>query len=296
MSVKNILPNVAARITRLVPGIWIHIILFILTIGTTYLVGFSDGPVGALWYSGAIITILLFHEMGHYLMTRKHRINATLPYFIPFPLPPFGTMGALIKIKSPITNRRALLDIGAAGPLAGMIPISFALFFGLKMSQIVDLDSAGQTTISLGNSLLFSAVSNLVVGHLDKGQDILLHPLAFAAWVGLLVTAINLLPIGQLDGGHIIYALLRGKSSYFFKAFYVFLLIICLFYYAGWLLFIVVLAILRKHPPTVYDHIPLDTGRKIIGVLAMIIFVLAFTPVPFGFGKGLIPLIADLIK
>ncbi|MCD6115950.1 site-2 protease family protein [bacterium] len=299
MSIRKLIRAVSNPFSRLlssIPGICVHIFLFILTIGTTYLVGFSDGPVGALWYSGAIITILLSHEMGHYLMTRKHRIAATLPYFIPFPLPPFGTMGALIKIKSPITDRRALLDIGAAGPLAGMIPISFALYFGLKFSQVVDIKSAGDTTISLGNSILFSAASRIIVGHLEKGQDILLHPLAFAAWAGLLVTAINLLPIGQLDGGHIIYALLRDKSSYFFKAFYIFLLTICLFYYAGWFLFIIILAILRKHPPTVYDHIPLDNKRKIIGIFAMIIFVLAFTPVPFGFGKGLIPLITGLIR
>jgi len=296
MSLDKLIKNPVSRLLGSVPGILIHITLFVLTIGTTYLIGFSDGPIGAAWYSGAIITILLSHEMGHYLMTRKHKIDATLPYFIPFPLPPFGTMGALIKIKSPITDRRALLDIGAAGPLAGMVPISFALYFGLKMSQVVDLKTTGQSAISLGNSLLFSVVSRLVVGHLGQGQDVLLHPLAFAAWVGLLVTAINLLPIGQLDGGHVIYALLRDKSSYFFKAFYIFLLIICLFYYAGWLLFIIILAILRKHPPTVYDHIPLDTKRKIIGISAMVIFILAFTPVPFGFGKGLIPLIVGLLK
>jgi len=279
-----------------IPKTGIHIILFVLTIATTYLVGLSDGPIGALWYSGAIITILLSHEMGHYLMTRKHKIPATLPYFIPFPLPPFGTMGALIKIKGPIPTRRALMDIGAAGPIAGMIPTSFALYFGLKFSQIVDLQSTGEGAISLGNSLLFSAVSRLVVGPLQPGQDIFLHPLAFAAWVGLLITAINLLPIGQLDGGHIIYALFKDKSSYFFIIFYTFLAAICLFYYAGWLLFIIILAVLRKHPPTIYDHVPLDTKRKVIGILTLIIFVLAFTPVPFGFGKGLIPLIIDIIK
>jgi len=278
-----------------IPALYKHLLLFILTIATTFIVGLGDGPIGAAWYSGGIITILLCHEMGHYLMTRKHRISATLPYFIPLPLPPFGTMGALIKIKSPITDRRALLDIGAAGPLAGMVPISIALFFGLKYSQVVDTSSMGAGTISLGNSLLFSAASKFIVGPLGPNQDILLHPLAFAAWVGLLVTAINLLPIGQLDGGHIIYALLKDKSSVFFKFFYFFLIGICLFLYAGWLLFVVVLTILRNHPPTMYDHVPLDTKRKVIGIGALVIFVLSFTPVPFGIGKGLVFLILDML-
>ena len=151
--------------------IWLHILLFVLTIGTTYFVGLGDGWIGAAWYSGGIILILLTHEMGHYLMARKHGVPATLPYFIPVPLPPFGTMGAVIKMEGRIPDRRALFDVGVAGPLAGLAMIIPAILIGTKMSQVVEVSSLGEGTISLGDSLLFSFLARISVGPLQPGQD-----------------------------------------------------------------------------------------------------------------------------
>ena len=258
---------------------------------STYFVGLADGPVGALWYSLGLITILLTHEMGHYLMARKHGVETTLPYFIPLPLPPFGTMGAVIKMEGRIPNRRALLDVSVAGPLAGMVAIVPAILVGLRLSRVVTLSSLGEGAITLGDSLLFSFLARLSIGVLPPGQDVVLHPLAFAGWVGLLVTALNLLPVGQLDGGHIVYALFWKKNRMVSAIFYWLFLFVCLFFYFGWFLLVVVLTLIRRHPPTVDDTMPLDTKRKVLGLFALVIFVLAFTPVPFGFGDGLIPML-----
>ncbi len=268
--------------------IWLHLILFILTILSTYFVGLGDGPIGALWYSSGIMTILLTHEMGHYFMAKKHGISATLPYFIPFPLSIFGTMGAVIKMEKHVPNRRTLFDIGVTGPLAGMAMIIPAIFIGIKLSRVVEISSLGEGSITLGDSLLFSFLIRLSIGPLPPGQDIVLHPLAFAGWVGLLVTAINLLPIGQLDGGHIIYALFRKRSRIISTLFHWIFLFICLFYFFGWFLLVLLLAIIRKHPPTLNDTLPLDRKRKVIGILTLILFFLAFTPVPFDLGGGLL--------
>ncbi|MFO7891701.1 MAG: site-2 protease family protein [bacterium] len=272
---------------------FIHILLFVLTIGTTFFVGLSEGVTGALWYSGAIMIILLTHEMGHFLTAKHYGVSATLPYFIPLPLPPFGTMGAVIKMGGRIPNRRALFDIGAAGPIAGLIMIIPSIVIGLKMSQVVTVGSLGENAITLGDSLLFSLLSRAVLGYIPEGQDVLLHPLAYAGWVGLLVTALNLLPIGQLDGGHVIYSLFRNKSKLFSFFFYSVLLVVCLFFYVGWILVLILLAIFRKHPPTMNDYVPLDRKRKILGIIVLVVFVLSFTPVPFGFGDGLIPLLVE---
>ncbi len=272
-------------------NIKLHVLLFVLTIGTTYMVALGDGPLGALWYSLGIITILLTHEMGHYVMAKRHGIPATLPYFIPIPLPPFGTMGAIIKMEGRIPDRRALFDVGVAGPLAGLVMIIPAIVIGLRLSPVVELNALGNDTITLGDSLLFSFLARISIGSLLPGQDVVLHPLAFAGWVGLLVTALNLLPVGQLDGGHIMYALFWKRSKILSTIFYAIFLFICLFYYVGWFLFVIVLAFVRRHPPTTNDGLPLDTKRKVLGIFALIVFILAFTPVPFGFGEGLIPML-----
>lgn len=273
----------------------LHLLLFLLTVYTTYRVGLVNGPIGALWYSGGLMTILLFHETGHYLAARYHGVSASLPYFIPMPLPPFGTMGAVIKMDSHMPDRRALMDVGVAGPFSGLIVTIPVIFFGLRLSEIVQPETASESTISLGDSLLFIWLSRISLGSLSEGQDILLHPLAFAGWVGLLITAINLLPVGQLDGGHILYALFHKKSRAAAKVLYAVFLYVCLFHYFGWILLLVLLAIFRKHPPTLQDGVPLDMKRKAAGLLALVIFILAFTPVPFGFGEGLIPLLQKLI-
>lgn len=290
--VKTSSPPVYPKRSRL----RLHVLLFLLTIGSTFLVGLGNGIADAIWYSGGLMTILLFHEMGHYLTARRYRIDASLPYFIPLPLPPFGTMGAVIKMGGTIPNRRALFDVGAAGPFAGLVVILPAILAGLSMSQVVRLDELDVGSISLGDSLLFRLLAYLVFGPLADGQDILLHPLAFAGWVGLLITAINLLPVGQLDGGHILYALFHKHSRQVARIVYAFFVGICLFFYFGWFLLLILLAIFRNHPPTANDTLPLDPGRRFLGLLALVLFVLALTPVPFGFGEGLIPMVIKGIQ
>jgi membrane-associated protease RseP (regulator of RpoE activity) len=276
------------------PGI--NAALFILTVASTFLVGLGDGIAGALWYSGGIMAILLAHEMGHYLMARKYGIPATLPFFIPMPFSPFGTMGAVIKMSGTIPDRRALMDVGAAGPLAGMVLIVPSIVIGLMKSRMVPLASLADHSLSLGDSLLFTLLARISVGPVPEGHDILLHPLAFAGWVGLLVTALNLLPIGQLDGGHISYSLFRGKSRIVSRLFYWILIGVCLFLYAGWALLVVVLTVIRRHPPTWDDSLPLDRRRVITGWIALAVFILAFTPVPFGIGEGIIPMAIKALR
>lgn len=163
-------------------------------------------------FSISIMTILLGHEMGHYFASKAHRTKATLPYFIPAPSI-IGTFGAFIKMKSPILTRKALIDIGATGPIVGFILSLIACIIGLKMSKIIPL-TYGEDVFMLGDSILFSLLVKFTLGNIPAGQDVLLHSVAFAGWIGLFVTSMNLLPVGQLDGGHIAYALF-GKWHFY---------------------------------------------------------------------------------
>ena len=260
----------------------INLILFLLTIGSTWL-------VNGIWYSISIITILLAHEMGHYLMCRRYNIKATLPYFIPFPFPPlnpFGTMGAVIKIEERMPNRQALFDIGAAGPLAGLVFTIPALIIGLKLSTVVKVADVSANTLYLGESFLFKQLSHLIIGELPTGYDVILHPMAFAGWAGLFVTALNLLPLGQLDGGHVLYAIYGQASKKIYKFVLAAFIIICAVWYPGWILLIILLIWFGyRHPPPTDDYTPLDNKRRIIGYITFVIFLISFTPVPFYFSN-----------
>jgi membrane-associated protease RseP (regulator of RpoE activity) len=267
----------------------INIILFIATILTTFMTGwFQNGYWQAgLWYGFAIISILLAHEMGHYLMCKKYGIKATLPYFIPFPLPfgnPFGTFGAVIKMESRIPSRKALFDVAVAGPLAGLALTIPAIYFGVQLSEIVEVRATAATgTIYLGESFLYAQLSRLAIGILPQGKDVLLHPLAFAGWAGLFVTALNLLPIGQLDGGHVVYALLGKRHNVVAITALIAFALISVFMYQGWILLLFLLIWFgHRHPPTL-DETPLDRKRIAIGIFTLIIFLLSFTPEPFKF-------------
>lgn len=253
----------------------INLILLLLTVLTTYL-------MNGILYSISIISILLAHEMGHYLMCRKYGINATLPYFIPMPLPPFGTMGAFIKMKSPIPDKRALFDVGVAGPIAGFIVTIPILIIGLENSAFIPKPETQAAGFYLGESFLFSKLAELILGPEPEGFDTLLHPMAYAGWAGLFVTALNLLPIGQLDGGHVLYSLFGRRSQDIYKLTIAGFMIVCAVWYPGWLLLILLLLYFRlKHPPTMNDHIELDPGRKLIAYATLIIFIISFIPVPF---------------
>ncbi len=236
---------------------------------------------------GGLMAILTAHEFGHYIMAMRHAVSASLPIFLPMPFPPFGTMGALIRLRSLIPDRRALLDIGAAGPLAGLMVAIPIIYWGIKLSSVVPIQETGAGMIELGDSMLYSSISYLAIGSLPVGHELVLHPLAFAGWVGILVTAINLLPIGQLDGGHVIYALFPRHSRYVSRGVHGSLVVILLFYYIGWILPVLLLFFFRGHPPTLNDREQLDIGRKLIGSVVLLFFILCFMPVPFDIGDGL---------
>ena len=271
------------------PNIALGILLFFITLGTTIVAGALQEGVDPLKNPGEILKgipfsftlmgILLAHELGHYLIARKHGLDVTLPYFIPAPSI-IGTFGAFIKMRSPVRDRRMLLDVGAAGPLVGVaVSITF-LILGFRLSEVKLIE--GQVGMSLGSSLLLSLLSWLVVGPIPNGYDIVIHPVGFAGWIGLLVTSLNLLPIGQLDGGHVAYALLGERQNKISR--YVFLAILALgiFGWQGWLLWSLLLFIMGfRHPPPLDWWVPLDRKRKIIGWLTVAIFVLTFIPVPF---------------
>ena len=272
----------------------IHWILFLLTIFTTLLAGAM--MEGALVFSKPLeilkgipfsITLMLIlgtHEFGHYYYAQKHKVDATLPYFLP--APPFlfliGTFGAFIKIKSPIYRKDALLQIGAAGPIAGFIIAVPALLVGLKLSTVVekvDINNA----IMLGDSLLMKLLTWVAYPNLLDTQDIMLHPMAFAGWIGLLVTMFNLLPIGQLDGGHVAYAMLGKKQNIIGKISFLALIPLS-FISLNWLFWGILLFFLMrsaKHPPINDINIPLSKFNKRIGYICLVIFILCFIPAPF---------------
>jgi membrane-associated protease RseP (regulator of RpoE activity) len=261
----------------------LNVVLFILTCLSTFFIGYTlnNSVASGLWYCGGIISILLAHEMGHYLMCLRYHIPATLPYFIPFPSLPFGTMGAVIRMDARMPNRRVLFDIGVAGPLAGLVLTIPAIYFGLKMSTVVQITGT-EGVWTLGDSLLFRWLSRITIGELPPGYDTLLHPLAYAGWAGLFVTALNLLPIGQLDGGHILYALVGERGRKIYSVNMALFALLGIVKFSGWYLLIVLLLWFGyRHPPTQENDEPLDRRRQALAYLTFLIFVLSFTPVPF---------------
>ena len=296
--------------------IWINIALFVATIFSTlisgaYLAGkdvlldFSN--IWSGWqYSFAVLTILTAHEMGHYLAARYHRIKVTLPYYIPLTFPgfSFGTLGAFIKIKSPIPSRPALLDVGAAGPLAGfVVSIIFLIHGYMNLPDLPGIvayveqihpwhtEHSGTINIILGKSLLFSYFNDYLAGGRLPMNEIYHFPYIFSGWIGLFVTSINLIPIGQLDGGHILYALAQRRA--WLVGILAFTLLVLLnivliveYYSFVWVLWVVLILFLIRfrHPPTLQDKIPLDTSRQAIGWICLVIFILCFIPLPLYIG------------
>ncbi len=270
----------------------VPLILFIATVFTTLCAGAIQQGINVLNepfrlfegypFSVSIMTILLGHEMGHYFASRSHKTKATLPYFIPAPSI-IGTFGAFIKMKSPIFTRKALLDIGVSGPLVGFILSIGACVIGLKMSKTIPL-TGQEDYFMLGDSLLFSLLVKLTLGSIPQGQDVLLHSVAFAGWIGLFVTSMNLLPVGQLDGGHIAYALFGRFHFYISRFFLVIVAVLGIFYWYGWLVWVFLLLFLGvDHPPILVWEQRLSPIRRIVGALSLIIFLLTFTPAPFKF-------------
>ena len=267
----------------------LNLILFLLTIVSTLFAGALMEGVNPLKnpaliargipFSITLMLILGVHELGHYIFARKHHVDATLPYFIPAPTI-IGTFGAFIKMRSPVRNRRALVEIGAAGPIAGFFVVLPALFIGLSLSQVVP--SSGEAGIQLGESIMMKIATWIVHPGLGEEMDVMLHPVAFAAWIGMLVTMLNLLPIGQLDGGHIAFALLGRWSIRVAWGALGAILILSIFS-LNWLVWalLVFFLIKVKHPPIYPDLSPLSKREIYIGIAALVIFILTFVPVPF---------------
>jgi membrane-associated protease RseP (regulator of RpoE activity) len=280
---------------------WLHFTLFALTAASTTLIGaehyagyasdFGRRPVAlsailiaqGLWYSATILIILGAHELGHYLACRYYQVDASLPFFIPMPAVLTGTLGAFIRIREPIPTKRMLFDIGIAGPLAGFAFALPALFIGIAMSPVVRVPE-NLRGFHLGEPLLFRAATWLTWGSIPDAYSVNLHPMAFAAWFGLLATALNLFPIGQLDGGHISYAVFGRRSTTITLA-SIGIAIGLTFFSMSWivwtfLLVAMTLAMGPRHPRTVDEDVPLDRTRLWMAVLALIVFVLCFTPNP----------------
>jgi membrane-associated protease RseP (regulator of RpoE activity) len=273
---------------------WLNIVLFLLTLFSTILVGavyaganlallFSDPlqiVVAGIPFSAALLGILLFHEFGHYIASRRHGVKVTLPFFLPFPNI-IGTLGAVIRIKSPFITRKQLFDVGAAGPLAGMVIAIPIVIWGLTHPLFLPETTSQFELMMLGDSLLFSFIGLLVHPQPPEGYIAVLNPVAFAGWVGFLVTMLNLLPIGQLDGGHILYAMF-GKKQHRIAYLALLGLVILSFFWMGWIIWALLGFFLLRapHPPTVLDDIPLDKKRVAIGYLCILIFILCFMPTP----------------
>jgi len=233
-------------------------------------------------YSASIMTILLSHEMGHYVMSKRHGVPATLPYFIPLPMPPFGTLGAIIRMKVIILNKKALFDIGVAGPLSGFVVSIPFIVLGIKFSEIQHMAGSNTPFLQLGDPLLFKILQKMLLGDIPEGYDLVLHPFAYAGWVGLFVTALNLLPVGQLDGGHVVYAVFGNRSKWVFAASITALAIFSIVYNPGWLLLVILLLIFGMRHPQPFDmETGLDRRRKLLALLVLVIFLLSFTPAPF---------------
>lgn len=276
------------------------VVLFLLTVFTTLWAGAYQaytGPVRGplnfllsapetLWrgipFAGALLFILTTHELGHYLLSKIHRVPASLPLFIPGPPHFIGTFGAIIRMRGPILSRRALFDIGVAGPLAGFVVAVVMLIVGLSLSTVVDRSAT--YGLHLGEPLLLQFMSWLVIGPIAPEADVVLHPIGFAAWFGLFVTSLNLLPIGQLDGGHVAYALWGERQRSMALAFLPILLILGFFGWAGWFLWAFMAGLFGVgHPPVMDPDAPLGRNRTIVGWIALAVFVVTFAPVPFSF-------------
>ncbi len=287
----------------------VNLVLFLLTLLTTTMAGADSAGAfvtlrapfqslinlsAGLSFSIPLMSILLAHEMGHYLTSRRHGVEATLPYFIPAPFPSLffvGTFGAFIRMKTPPRTRRAMFEIGAAGPWAGFAVAIVAVILGLKLSSITPLDtSAGG--LNLGNSIIFWCVSRVVLGVDPNTVNVDLHPIAFAGWLGLFVTTLNLLPVGQLDGGHVVYALLGGRVHRVVSRLCwagCALMVIVPYalgydFWLGWLIwFGLVFFLGLGHPSTVDAHTPLTGNRRIMAWATVALFIVTFSPVPVSF-------------
>ncbi len=279
----------------MIKGWRLHLLLFILTVISTLLAGayyilnydlFAEFPkhlmtglMKGVPFSLPLLTILGAHEFAHYISSRRHGVEATLPFFIPFPNL-FGTLGAVIKMKSGIRDRRALIDIGASGPLVGFVLAVTACAVGLSLSKAGPVQPLKEGDMMLGGSLLYVFLMEIFVRADLAKEAVNLHPIAVAGWVGLFVTSINLMPVGQLDGGHIAYAFF-GRWHRLVSRIFIGLLALLGIVFPGWIIWAVLLFVIgTKHPPVMDPELPIDWKRRLVGIASLIVFILTFPPVP----------------
>lgn len=282
---------------------WLHVLLLLLTLGTTSVVGaglaagFAEGRsfniddiygylrawdqpaylLRGLPFSLTLVGVLLVHEMGHYLTARYYRVDASLPYFLPVPTL-IGTFGAFIRIRSAILSKRVLFDVGIGGPLAGFAALLLPLIAGVSMSKVIP-GIAGAGDVVFGTPLLVRALEWVIFPGVPV-DSIYLHPVARGAWVGVLATALNLLPIGQLDGGHILYAFLGERTKYLSWVLVAVFVPMGFVYAYSWLFWAAVLFFFGMKHPSLVDSTPIGPGRTKLALLALFILVLCFTPSP----------------
>jgi membrane-associated protease RseP (regulator of RpoE activity) len=275
----------------------LHVLLFLATFLTTMIayawnisgldiLSYPAAILVGIPYAVALMAILFFHESGHYVLARMHGVKATLPYFIPLLLPfsfHFGTLGAFIRMRSLPPNRRALFDIGAAGPWGGFLIAVLAVIVGLHLSEARPLASA-EGGLVLGDSLLFSWLTELVLGVDPQEVTVVLHPVALAGWFGFLLTSINLLPVGQLDGGHVAYAVFGHHHRWISRGAMTFLIVLGLGVWPYWFVSVILFVILGlDHPHPVDSVMPLDRRRVVGAGLTLAVLVLTFMPIPAEF-------------
>jgi membrane-associated protease RseP (regulator of RpoE activity) len=285
--------------------VWLHMLLFVLTVATTTVVGagqyagflddfrgsanlpmpFSALLVRGLWYSGTILAILGCHELGHYFACRYYDVDASLPFFLPVPFLLTGTMGAFIRIREQIPSKKMLFDIGIAGPIAGFVVAVPALFIGLSMSHVVRLPVNSSGMLELGEPLLFKFASWLLWGTQPDGYSLNMHPMAFAAWFGMLATALNLFPIGQLDGGHVAYSVLGPRWSTYLTFAMLGVAVALAFFATSWIVWTGMMVVMlftfgARHPRVFDEEVPLDRTRLRLAAFAVVMFILCFTPAP----------------
>ncbi|GAB6186527.1 site-2 protease family protein [Thermopirellula anaerolimosa] len=256
--------------------------LLLATCVSTFLAG---GGLHSVWdglvYSVCLMTILFCHEMGHFLQAVRYRAPATLPIFLPMPFSPIGTFGAVIAMDTRRLNRRQLFDIGITGPLAGLIPSLIFCVIGLYFSEVKPIQN-GPGSIQLGEPLIFQWLARLFFGEIPATHTVYLNSMAFAGWVGLLITSLNLFPIGQLDGGHVLYALL-GPAANLVSLFVLMgaTAAVVLGGYWGWILLLFLLGLMGpEHPPTADDQAPLGWRRRVLGWMILFLPIIGFTPQP----------------
>jgi membrane-associated protease RseP (regulator of RpoE activity) len=285
--------------------VWLHVLLLLLTFVTTTMVGadayggfitdfgqrrvpltYTTVLLNGLWYSVPALAILGAHEMGHYLACRYYGINASLPYFIPMfrGVSIFGTLGAVIRIREPLRTKRMLFDVGVAGPIAGFVVAVPTLILGMKWSRVIRLPPH-LGGIDLGEPWLFQLVKHFFFGNIPKGLDVNMHPMVLAAWFGLFATALNLMPLGQLDGGHITYANLGRRANYVTYIGLGILFVLGVTVSANWLFWgVLMLGMLYmfgwEHPPTADERDNIGLARVLITLFAIVMFALCFTAVP----------------